>query len=158
MNTNFKPHLKPLTVVLVAWGIGIGACTNTSTQLLEQQIAHIKKTRVQEVDYLKGLATAVKEEKRNEAWAAQKESEVRKSYDADKSVPRGALKSVECRTSKCDLQLQPSGEQSLKGTIEQQIAINQWIGASQPCGYTMTTDPGSGQVPGAVRIFLHCSR
>jgi hypothetical protein len=80
------------------------------------------------------------------------------SYAAEKGVPPGALKSVECRSSKCDVQLQLSSEQSPKAAVEQQIAINQWIGASQPCGYTMTTAPGSEQAPRAVRIFLFCSR
>lgn len=151
-----KTHINLVAAVLVT--LGAVACSNTSAQLPEQQIAAIKKTSVQEADYLKGLASAVKEEKRNDVWAAQKESELRSSYAADQRVPSGALKSVECRSSKCDVQLQLSTEQAPKPAVEQQIAINQWIGASQPCGYTMTTNPGSEQVPGAVRIFLFCSR
>ena len=151
-----KMHFKPLAAVLIA--LGGAACSNTSAQLPEQQTAAIKKTRVQEADYLKGLATAVKEEKRNDAWAAQKESELRSSYAAEKGIPPGALKSVECGSSKCDLQFQLSAEQSPKAAIEQQIAINQWIAGSQPCGYTMTIGPGAEQAVGAIHIFLNCSK
>ena len=175
MKTHFKPLIKFLAAFLVA--LGTVACTNisaqkqsashnqpatspalTGAQLAEQQIAAIEKTRVQEADYLKGLATTVKGEKRNDAWAAQKESELWTSYAAEKGIPRGALKSVECRSSKCDLQLQVSAEQSPKAAVEQQIAINQWIAWSQPCGYTMTTGSGLEQPPGAIRIFLDCSK
>jgi hypothetical protein len=151
-----KTPFKPLAAVLVA--LGTVACSNTSAQLPEQHIAAIKNTRVQEADYLKGLATAVKEEKRNDVWAVQKETELRSSYAVEKGVPPGALKSIDCRSSKCDLQFQLRAEQSPKAPFEQHIAINEWIAASQPCGYTMTPPPGAAQAPGELRIFLNCSK
>ena len=103
-----------------------------------------------------GLATAVKEEKRDDVWASQMETELWTSYAAETNLPRGALKSVECRSSKCDLQLQLYPEHSPQATIERQMAINHWIAANQSCGYTITSAPGSAQAPGAMRIFLDC--
>jgi hypothetical protein len=150
-----KTPFNLLTVVLVA--SGAVACSPTGAQLLEQQIAASKTAKAQDVDYLKGLAAGVKEEKRNDVWAAQKESELRSSYAAAKSVPPGALKSIECRSSKCDLQFQLSAEQSPKAAAEQQIAVSEWVASSQPCGYTIT-GPGAAQAPGAIRIFLNCSK
>jgi hypothetical protein len=110
MKIQFHPLIKPAAAAFVA-SCAV-ACTSmgaqkqptlTSTQLAEQHVAAVGKRRAQEADYLNGLATAVKQEKRNEAWAAQKESELRASYAAEKGIPPGALKSVECRSSKCEL-------------------------------------------------------
>lgn len=156
MKMQFKFLIKPLAVVLVA--SGVAACYSPKAELPEQQIAAIKERRAQEADYLEGLAVSVKEEKRNDVWAAQKESELRSSYAAEKGVPPGALKSVNCGSSKCDLQFQLSPEQSPRATLEQQIAINQWIAGSQPCGYTMTTGPGTERTTGAFHVFLNCSK
>jgi hypothetical protein len=155
MKTYVKSLINILSAVLVA--LEAVSCTNTGAQIAEQRIGALQKTRAQEADYLKGLATTVKEEKRNDVWAAQKESELRSSYTADKSVPSGALKSVECGSSQCAVQLQLISGQSPKAAVEQQIAINQWIAGSQPCGYTMTTEPGTEKVPGAIRVFVNCS-
>jgi hypothetical protein len=154
MNTHFKLAIKPLAVVVLTSGL-IG-CANTNAQHVDERIAEIKKTRVQEAESLKSLASAVQQEERYEAWAAQKEADIRSSYESDKSVPRSTLNSVDCRTSKCALQFQVTGEQSVKGAVEQQIAINEWIAANEPCGYTLTMEPGSKQSQGVVRIFLDC--
>ena len=151
MKMHFKSLIKSLTTVLVALA-GV-ACANTSGRLPEQQISAIKKASAQQADYLSSLALAFEGEKRNDAWAAPKESELRSSYTAEKGILPGALKSVECRSSKCDVQLQLNADQSPKVLLEQQTAINQWIAMNQPCGYTMTTWPGSQQAPGAIRIF-----
>ena len=65
----------------------------------------------QEAAYLEGLATALKAEKRDNTWAGQKESQLRISYATGKNLPPGALKSVECRRSKCELKLQEYTEE-----------------------------------------------
>jgi hypothetical protein len=150
-------RIEPFAVALVALAV-LACCTSTTAPPSKQQLAEIEKRRAQATDdYLKGLAKTVEAEKRNDTWAAQKESELRSSYARTKGAPPGGLKSVECRSSKCDLKLQVSGEPASKAAIEQKIAINEWISESQPCGYTLTTTgPGVGQTPGAIRIFLDC--
>jgi hypothetical protein len=61
---------------------------------------------------------------------------------------------VECRSSKCDLQFQVSPAE--KDTVEQRAAINHWIAATQPCGYTRTPWPNSEEASGEIRVFLNC--
>jgi hypothetical protein len=153
-----------LNMAFTFWGM---ACTSsptgtqsteqkmTNAQRAEQQIESLKKAGNQKLEYLRGLEEAIREEKRNEAWAAQKESELRRSFSAEKGIPNGTLKSVECRSSNCDLQFQVSAEE--KQTVEQRAAINNWIATSQPCGYTMTTWPNPEQPSGEIRIFINCS-
>ena len=129
--------------------------TSTSAQRAELQKTSLQNARTQELEYLKGQEKAVKEEKRNEAWAAQKESALRKSFSTEKGLQNDILKSVECRSSKCDLQFQLSSEE--KETVEQRAAIDHWIAANQPCGYTMTTGLNPQQASKEIRIFLNCS-
>jgi hypothetical protein len=126
----------------------------TNAKRAEQQIALLQKARTQELEYLKELEKTIREEKRNEAWAAQKETELRKSFSAEKGLQNGVLKSVECRSSKCDLQFQVSLER--KGSVEQLAAINHWIAATQACGYTITPWPNPEQLSGEIRVFLNC--
>jgi hypothetical protein len=126
---------------------------STNAQPPEQRIALLQKARTQELEYLKGLEKTIREEKRNEAWAAKKESELRSSFSAEKGHQNDVLKSVECRSSKCDLQFQVSEG---KDSVEQRAAINQWIAATQPCGYTMTPWPNPEQPSAEIRAFLNC--
>jgi hypothetical protein len=126
----------------------------TNAKRAEQQIALLQKARTQELEYVKGLEKTIREEKRNEGWAAQKETELRRSFSAEKGLQSGVLKSVECRSSKCDLQFQVSLEG--KDSVEQQAAINHWIAATQPCGYTMTPWPNPEKPSGEIRVFLNC--
>jgi len=155
--TKFTYALTALNIAFLTFGemSGTPSPTPTNAQRVEQQMALLQKARTQKLEYLKGLEKAIREEKRNEAWAAQKESELRKSFLAEKGLQKIALKSVECRSSKCDLQFQVSHEE--KETVEQRAAINQWIAANQPCDYTMTTWPNPEQESGEIRVFLNCS-
>jgi hypothetical protein len=145
-------------LILIFLILGEMSCTSspktTNAQRAEQQIALLQKARTQELEYLKGLEKTIREQKRNEAWAAQKESELRRSFSSEKGLQNGVLKSVECRSSKCDLQFQVSPEE--KDTVEQRAAINHWIAATQPCGYTMTPWPNPEQASGEIRVFLNC--
>jgi hypothetical protein len=94
-------------------------------------------------------------EKRDDGWATQTETALRTSFDAEGSLPRGALKSVECRSSKCRLELYLSAESSPRAVVEQQAAITHWIAVNQPCAYTMT-NPAAASQP--MLIFLDCKR
>src|SRR5262249_48627176 len=98
----------------------------------EQHLSSINDARRQSTDYLNGLAGAVQAEKRDDGWAAQQEAALRTSFDAEGSLPHGALKSVECRSSKCSLQLDLSAASSPIAGVEQQAAISHWIAVSQP--------------------------
>ena len=119
----------------------------------EQAVAKLRQKQEQEKAFVSGLAAAVREQPRNEAWASAREQQLRQSYSEHPSVPKDALKRVECRQSRCELQLAvaptPEGPR-------QAIAIDQWIAWSQPCGYTLTQEPGTEQAPGTVQVFLEC--
>jgi hypothetical protein len=176
MTMQFESLLKPVCAILLAWNVA--ACTSPSTEpssmptpaaaptptassrteAAERHVASIRNARAQETGHVNALAAAVSAEPRNDAWAAQKEAELRRSSAAEQRLPRGALKSVNCRSSKCDLQLEVSGAPAAGRTDEQWAAINYWIAASQPCGYTMAPAPGSTQAARAVRIFLDCGK
>lgn len=121
-----------------------------------ERIAAIEQTRSKEIEYFESLAASVKAETRDGTWAARQESALRDSYAAYEGAPSGALKNVECRSSKCDLQLQLDPKHSARTAVDQRIAIDQWIAWSQPCGYAATfgSDPNSG----TLRIFLDCER
>jgi hypothetical protein len=155
--TKFTYTLTALNIAFLTFGemSGTPSPKPTNAQRVEQQMVLLQKAGTQKLEYLKGLEKAIREEKRNEAWAAQKESELRRSFSAEKGLQKVALKSVECRSSKCDLQFQVSLEE--KETVEQRAAINYWIAANQPCGYTMTTWPNPEQASGEIRVFLNCS-
>jgi hypothetical protein len=119
----------------------------------DQHLASIKDSQRQTADYLNGLAAAVRSEERDNAWAAQQESTLRDSFAAERGLPQGALRSVECRSSKCSLELYLSAEGSPAVTVKQQAAIGHWISVSQPCAYTMTNPAAQ-----PIRIFLNCKR
>jgi hypothetical protein len=119
-----------------------------SAQSPEQHLASINDARRELTDFLNGLASAVQAEKRDDGWAAQKEAALRTSFAVERSLPRDALQSVDCRSSKCSLQLYLSAP----AEVEQQAAITRWIAVSQPCAYTMT-NPSQTML-----IFLDCRR
>jgi hypothetical protein len=151
----------PPAVILAA--LCAAACTPSPTrsppsqgaQSPEQRLASITNTRLRSTDYLNGLAVAVQAEKRDDRWAAEKESELRTSFAAERSLPDGMLNTVECRSSKCSLQLHMNAERSPKAAVDQQAAVIHWIAVSQPCGYTMTNPTGA--LP-TMLIFLDCRR
>jgi hypothetical protein len=156
--TRFTHTLATLSIAFLT--CGEISCTSSPTpatvQSPEQHVRLLQNAHTQELEYLKNLEKTIREEKRNETWATQKESELRSSFSAEKSLQNGALKSVECRSSKCDLQFQLSLEE--RQTVEQRAAINQWIATSQPCGYTMTPWPNPEQESAEIRAFLNCSK
>jgi hypothetical protein len=134
------------------------AVTNAFAQSVrspEQHVTSINDARRQSAEHLNGLAGAVQAEKRDDGWAAQKEIALRTSFDSEGSLPRGVLKSVECRSSKCRLELYLSAESSPRAIVEQQAAITHWIAVNQPCAYTMTNPAAASQ---EMLIFLDCKR
>jgi hypothetical protein len=144
-----------LAALCVAMTTNVPSALAQSPQPPEQRLTSINDARRQSTDYVNGLAAAVQAERRDDVWAAQKQSALRGSVAAERSLPRGALKSVECRSSKCSLQLNLSAERSPRAAVEQQAAITRWIAASQPCAYTMTNPAAVSQ---SMLIFLDCKR
>jgi hypothetical protein len=155
--TRLTHALATLSIAFLTFGEISCTSSLTPTTALspEQHVRLLQNAHSQELEYLKSLEKTIREEKRNEAWATKKESELRSSFSAEKSLPNGALKSVDCRSSKCDLQFQVSPGETQ--TVEQQVAINHWIATSQPCGYTMTPWPNPEQESAEIRVFLSCS-
>jgi hypothetical protein len=126
----------------------------TAAQFAAQKQAEMQQARAQEEEFLKGLDAAVTAEARNEAWAKQKETELRK-FSVPKGMRASTLKSVECRSTKCALRFQVSTDP--KSAIEQQAGIDYWVAANQPCEYTLTTAPDAAKTAGLVRVFLNCA-
>ena len=123
----------------------------------EQAAEKLRQEHARTRTFLAELAAAVRAQPRDEAWAAAKERELRQSYSEHASVPKEALKGVDCRQSRCELQLAVPPESDAPAQ-QQTLAIDQWIAWSQPCGYTLAHEPGAPQAPGTVRIFLDCGR
>lgn len=153
-------RITSFIVCLMAWASaacnttgGTGSTPPRARVPPEQAVAKLRQTQEQATGFVAGLSAAVREQPRNEAWASAREQQLRQSYAAHPSVPKDALKSVDCRQSRCELQLAIAP--AAQGP-QQALAIDQWIAWSQPCGYTLTQDPGTAQGPGTVRVFLEC--
>jgi hypothetical protein len=160
-----KTLLKPASVLLLAWSAA--ACESTApsqtsspspAELAERHVAAIRNAQAQEAAHLNALAAAVAAEPRNDAWASPKETELRQTFATEQGLPRDALKSVNCRSSKCDLQLDLRPLPQAARPDQQWAAVNYWIANSQPCGYTMAPAPGAGRLSRAIRIFLDCGK
>jgi hypothetical protein len=123
----------------------------------EEHRETMTKARAEEAEYAKKLVAAVQAEARNDAWASQKEQELKTSYTSSNN-PRGALKAVECRSTKCDLQLLVPTREMPNSPAGPIAAVNQWIAATQPCGYTIVAAEAVAQGPEAIRIIIDCSQ
>jgi hypothetical protein len=155
MTTDTNCRWPAPAVILAALCVAATNAFAQSVRSPEQHVTSINDARRQSTEYLNGLAGAVQAEKRDDGWAAQKETALRTSLDAEGSLPRGTLKSVECRSSKCSIQLYLSAKRSPRAVVEQQAAITHWIAVSQPCAYTMTNPAAASQ---EMLIFLDCKR
>jgi hypothetical protein len=123
-----------------------------------KQIDLMREVKSREADYLRGLAAGVTNEARDDTWAPQTEASLRNSY-ASAHLESAGLESVNCRTTKCEIQVQVKATQSPQSALDQQAAINQWISASTSCGYTFVP----GQEPmtmsaSVTSIYLACAR
>jgi hypothetical protein len=158
MNTHLKPMIPALAAVLAGLTTvdALSTTTRADSQLAAQSMADTQDARAQQADYVKGLAAAVRQERRNDAWAAQKEAQLRTSYATAPGVPPSALKSVECRSSKCDLQIQSSAEPGV--ATAQQMAVSNWLAVREPCGFTIARGPALEEAPGVLRIFVNCGQ
>ncbi len=128
-----------------------------TAQTPEQRLAAIKTARAEEAEYAKRLAAVVQAEARNDAWASQKEQDLKRSY-ASLAKPGQALKSVECRTTKCDVQFEVATKELPDTSAGPIAAVNEWIAASQPCAYTLVAGEVLAQPAAVVRIFLDCAQ
>lgn len=157
MKSHFIPLFKSLVVVLAASTAvdAISSTTLTARQLADQHVAALEKTRDQQDVDLKRLISAFQQEQRNEAWATQKESMLRTSFMAAGLAP-GSLKSVECHSSKCNLQIQSSTDPA--EATRQLTAIGNWLVANVPCGFTVVSAPSPVEAAGAASILLSCDQ
>ena len=124
----------------------------------EQQAAQMKVTQSHAGEFVNGLATAVQNEQRDNAWAQQTEAGLRRSFASARLASDG-LKAIDCRSSKCAIQVQLPAVKSAQTALEQQTAVVRWISAGTPCGYTMVSAQDPLSMNGsALRIYLACSR
>lgn len=151
---------KPMAITTIALGqlLSVGLHAQTTAQSASERVSSAAVKSAALSDYLNGLGAAVQDEQRSTTWATKKESELLASYSAKEGLPINGLKSLECRSSKCDLQLQLDMAESPRSAMEQQVAVNRWIADSQACGFTISSKPGSQATPGTVRIILDCGK
>jgi hypothetical protein len=124
----------------------------------EQQADSMRSAMSHETDFVNALAAAVQNEQRDYAWAQQTETGLRKSF-ASTRLAAGGLKSVDCRSSKCDIQLQLGATKSLQAATDQQTAITRWISAGTPCSYTVVPRQDPLATSAAVmHIYLTCNK
>jgi hypothetical protein len=113
-----------------------------------------KKAQQQATEYLWRLAQALEQEKREEPWATDMETRLRGSFIGTGLDP-GALNSVECRSSRCQLKIQPGADPM--EVITQQMKVGKWLAVYVNCGYTMVSGTSnSGNAPLPVRIYIKC--
>jgi hypothetical protein len=112
------------------------------------------KAQQQVAEHLRRLAQALEQEKRVEPWATDMETRLRGSF-VETGLGPGALNSVECRSSRCQVKIQP-GADPMQG-ITQQMKVSKWLAAIANCGYTMVSgETNSGNAPLPVRIYVKC--
>ena len=154
MTIDTKCRWAPPAVILAALCTAASATSLAQSALSpEQHLASINDALRQSTDYVNGLAAAMQSEKRDNGWATQTESALRGSFAAEGSLPHDALRSVECRSSKCNLEVYLGAGRSPAALVEQQVAITHWMSVSQPCAYTMTNPAVQ-----TMRILLDCRR
>jgi hypothetical protein len=124
----------------------------------DQHRAALERRGQEEAGFLESLARQVQNEQRNDSWAREQETALRRSYAADPRLPQDALRTIDCRSSKCELQLQISSQRQPSMAADQYHAVNSWISAQQPCGYTLSAAPLSAAPAGTTQIFLDCGR
>lgn len=138
---------------------GRGPVPPAVAQPPEQAAAALRERQAQAASFLAAQEASFREQPRDEAWATPQEQRLRQSFAQEVPVPQGALKAVECRSSRCLLQLVlPPESARAPQALPAAAAVEQWIAWSQPCGYTLTQEPATQQAPGTVRIFLDCER
>ena len=125
-----------------------------------QNLEHIKKlidqlrAQQQEPSYIERSRAALREESRNETWAARKEGELRQSYAEDSTVPTDAVKAIECRRTRCAVDLQLPLDTPPPSVVSQTLAIEQWIAWKQPCEYAIAHDLNARTVV----VLLNCGQ
>jgi hypothetical protein len=123
----------------------------------DQHVARIKAISARVDEYLKSLAMAVRNEKRDDAWASQYEGNLRQSFESH--VGSSGLKSIDCRATQCSVEVDMSAGQSSRPALDQRMKITQWISSSTTCGYTMVPGPDpTSTAASTVRIYLNCER
>jgi hypothetical protein len=66
------------------------------------------------LDYITRLETQIKSEGRDEAWAAQKEEQLKASVPSDQKL---SITSVDCRSSRCEIKVTNEHQQSEKDMV-----------------------------------------
>jgi hypothetical protein len=123
----------------------------------QEHAASVRRAQTLGAEFERGLTTELQKENRDDSWASRQESELRASYKSGSDLPQNGLSSIECRYSKCVIQLRVDAS-TPEDAIAQLNAINRWISTGQACGYTLIPVGNTGALQDEVRIFLGCFR
>jgi len=109
-----------------------GEPTPDLATLVETRQSEDQAARAETAAFTARMQQSFDNESRDAGWAAEFEKELASSYARDRTVPKGALKQVECRTSRCVLDF---SVKSARAPAEAHTAILAWLSGSQPCGF-----------------------
>jgi hypothetical protein len=152
--------------VIVCIAAGATACAPAQmtgqpsdvNQTPEQRRVVEQERSSRDTENLKQLEAQVRAERRGDVWADRKEASIRASYTANIGARNGALRSIECRTSRCELSFMGSTSRSPGAMVAQQSAAASWLAANEPCGFTLAPESFTAQGFSTMRVFIDCAR
>jgi hypothetical protein len=157
MHTFISPNIRLTPIVLGVFLTLLPMGAQTADEAAQKHVATLKKAQSARSDYIAGVTDAVRNEKVDTNWAMQKENEIRNSYAAQ-NLPSGSLKTVECHSSKCVLELELPTSDDPKDIIEGDLAVDRWMASAQKCGYTIAKGIDEQKGPSSVRIIVNCGK
>lgn len=124
--------------------------------LIKERAAEDQRAREETAAFTARTQEAFDKEERDPDWAADFEQQLASSYASDTTLPRDALKKVECRTSRCVLDFSFS---SARDPIQAHLATLAWLSGSQSCGY-YAEEPAEDLLAGQSdqRVYIDCER
>lgn len=134
-----------------------GLAVDSPLQAAETRRQSRERAREQDHAFVVGLSAAVRDERRDEAWAGHKEQQLRETFASSLAGQIGmTFQRLTCKTTLCELVLEAGPSMSAPaGPVPPFAAVDQWLAWQQPCGYTLSMDPVA---PTALFAFLHCTK
>ena len=142
-------------VPIVGGRLALGQTSQSESGLLLEQLS-LEAMIARQNEYVEGLSSSIRNEKREESWASQQESSLRRSFS---SQVGGGLKTIDCRTTRCGIEIDLVASESPQAALDRQIKIMNWISVNTDCGFTLV--PGqqlTSMAASKVRIYLDCQR
>jgi hypothetical protein len=157
MNAILKTVSQSLLAGLAAFSVmGIASATSPNDPQKTDRKIDQGQAEQRAAEFLERLFTGFQHEQRDNSWATREESRLRAAFMGPGLAP-GDLKSVECRSTQCQLEIS-SSINPLDG-VKKQLAVRNWLGTNVPCAYTMVAPVDNvGTRPSPVRVYVNCGK